>query len=171
MVTVTLNGTPCRLAGELPAVGAVAPPFQLTAADLSDVGLDRFAGRVKLLNIVPSLDTSVCATSARRFHEALERWPDVVLLNISADLPFAQKRFCDAGGLNRIVTLSTFRSHAFGTDYGVRIEDGPLAGLMARAVLVLSRDNRVVHAQLVPEITREPDYDAALAAVETATRG
>ncbi len=171
MATVTLNGTPCRLAGELPAVGTVAPSFRLTAADLSDVGLEQFAGRVKLLNIVPSLDTSVCATSARRFHEALARLPEVVLLNISADLPFAQKRFCDAGGLSRIVTLSTFRSPAFGADYGVRIENGPLAGLMARAVLVLSRDNLVVHAQLVPEITREPDYDAALAAAETAARG
>lgn len=158
------------MAGELPAVGTVAPPFRLTAADLSDVGLDRFADRVKLLNIVPSLDTAVCAASARCVHEVLAQWPVVVRLNISADLPFAQARFCDAGGLDRIVTLSTFRSPAFGAEYGVRIEDGPLAGLMARAVLVLSRDNRVVDTQLVPEITQEPDYDAARRAVETIAR-
>ncbi len=170
MATVTFQGTPCRLAGELPAVGAAAPPFRLTASDLSDLTLDHFAGHVKLLNIVPSLDTSVCAASARRFHEALAKFPGVVLLNISADLPFAQKRFCDAGGLGRIVPLSTFRSPAFGEDYGVRIEEGPLAGLMARAVVVLSRHDRVQYVELVPELTQEPDYDAALAAVQAATR-
>ncbi|MCX7818299.1 MAG: thiol peroxidase [Kiritimatiellae bacterium] len=171
MATVTFKGSPYRLVGELPAVGSAAPPFRLTAADLSDVGLEHFGSHVKLLNIVPSLDTPVCATSARHFHEALGRLPGVLLLNISADLPFAQKRFCDAGRLDRIITLSTFRSPVFGTAYGVQIEEGPLAGLMARAVLVLSRENRVVHAELVPEITREPDYDAALRAAEKAAAG
>lgn len=170
MSTVSFKGAAVRLAGELPAVGHVAPPFRLTAADLSEKGLDAFTGRVKILSIVPSLDTSVCATSARRFNEAVARLQEAVLLNISADLPFAQKRFCDADGLSHIVTLSTFRSPKFGTDYGVRIEEGPLAGLLTRAVIVLDRSNGVVHVELVPEIAREPDYDTALAAAEKASR-
>ncbi len=164
MAQVTFKGGPVRLAGEFPSVGQAAPPFQLTAADLSEKGLDAFTGKVKVLSIVPSLDTSVCATSARKFNEAVARLGDVVLINVSADLPFAQKRFCDADNLARVVTLSTFRSPKFGENYGVRIAEGPLAGLLARAVVVLDRANRVVHAQLVPEIAQEPDYDTALAA-------
>lgn len=171
MAMVTLKGTPCRLAGELPTVGRIAPPFCLTGADLSDVRLDHFLGQVKLLNIVPSLDTAICATSTRRFHEALRQLPAVTLLNISADLPFAQARFCSASGLDRIVSLSTFRSLSFGEDYGVRILDGPLKGLMARAVLVLGRDHRVLYTQLVPEITQEPDYETSLNAARSAADG
>lgn len=165
MATVKFKGTPIRLSGDLPAVGQVAPPFLLAAADLSEKGLDAFTGKLKILSIVPSLDTSVCATSARRFNETVVRIPGAVVINISADLPFAQKRFCDADGLAHIVTLSTFRAPTFGSDYGVRIEEGLLAGLMARAVLVLDQDNRVVYSELVPEVAQEPDYDSALAAV------
>ncbi len=168
MTTVTFKGTPVRIAGDLPSVGQAAPPVRLTAADLSEKGFESFTGKVKVLSIVPSLDTSVCAVSARKFNEAVARLRDVVLLNVSADLPFAQKRFCDADGLAHVVTLSTFRNPAFGEAYGVRIEEGPLAGLLARAVLVLDRANRVVHAQLVPEIAQEPDYAATLAAAEKA---
>jgi thiol peroxidase len=169
MTTVTFKGTPVRIAGELPAVGHAAPPFRLTAADLSEKGLESFTGKVKVMSIVQSLDTSVCATSARKFNEAIARLRDVVLINVSADLPFAQKRVCDADGLTNVVTLSTFRNPAFGEAYGVRIEAGPLAGLLARAVLVLDRANLVVHAQLVPEIAQEPDYAAPLAAAEKAS--
>ena len=169
MATVTFKGSPIRISGELPAPGQAAPPFRLTAADLSEKGVESFTGKVKVLSIVPSLDTSVCATSARKFNEAVARLHDVVLINVSADLPFAQKRFCDADGLAHVVTLSTFRNPAFGESYGIRIEEGPLAGLLARAVLVLDRANRVVYAELVPEIAKEPDYASALAAAEKAS--
>ncbi|MBM4153470.1 MAG: thiol peroxidase [Lentisphaerae bacterium] len=168
MATVTFKGTPVRLSGELPAAGQAARPFHLTAADLSEKGLESFTGKVKVLSIVPSLDTSVCATSARKFNEAVGRLRDVVLINVSADLPFAQKRFCDADGLTHVVTLSCFRNPAFGQAYGVRIEEGPLTGLLARAVLVLDHANRIVHSELVPEIAKEPDYAKALHAAEKA---
>lgn len=164
MTTVTFRGTPIRLHGPLPAVGPAAPAFRLAAADLSDVGLEAFAGKRKILNIVPSLDTGVCALSAKAFHAAVAKLDDVVVLNISMDLPFAAKRFCDAEKLGRIVPLSAFRSPSFGRDYGVRMEEGPLAGLLARAVVVLDAQDRVVYRQLVPEIAQEPDYPAALAA-------
>lgn len=170
MATITLKGTPIHTAGELPRAGANAPAFKLTNADLADVGLDAFAGKVKILNIVPSLDTGVCAASARRFNEEVSRLRDTVLLNISADLPFAQKRFCESEGLKNVVSLSTLRAPGFGRDYGVAIIDGPLAGLMSRAVLVLDRENRVVHAQQVPEIVQEPDYAAALDAAKRAVQ-
>jgi len=163
MASITFKGSPVSTEGELPAQGAVAPAFTLTTDDLADTGLDTFSGKKKVLNIVPSLDTGVCATSAKRFNEEIGSHGGAVLLNISADLPFAQKRFCDAEGLGHVVNLSTFRSPSFGTDYGVRIADGPLAGLMSRAVLVLDADNTVLHAEQVPEITQEPDYAAALA--------
>ena len=162
---VTFKGAPVQTAGALPAVGSKAPSFRLTAADLSDKGLEDFAGKVKILNIVPSLDTAVCAMSARRFNAEIAKLGDAVLLNVSADLPFAQKRFCDAESLKNIVTLSTFRS-TFGKDYGVQIASGPLAGLMSRAVVVLDRQDRVAYAQQVPELTHEPDYAAALAAAQ-----
>jgi len=133
--------------------------------DLSDVGLDKFAGKKKIISVVPSLDTGVCAMSARKFNQELGKLEDTVLINVSADLPFAQKRFCESEKLAHIVTLSAFRSPAFGRDYGVQIVEGPLAGLLARAVVVLDAQNKVLHAQLVPEITQEPDYEAALKAV------
>ena len=165
MATITLKGNPIHTIGQLPRIGSIAPPFRLTAADLSDVGLDSFKGKKKILNIVPSLDTGVCAASARRFNAEAAKLDNVALLNISADLPFAQKRFCDSESLKNIVTLSTMRSPTFGKDYGVQIVDGPLAGLMSRAVLVLDADNKIIHSEQVPEIGQEPNYDAALAAV------
>ena len=164
MATITLKGNPIHTMGQLPQIGSIAPPFRLTTADLSDTSLDSFKGKKKILNIVPSLDTGVCATSARRFNAEVAKLNHVALLNISADLPFAQKRFCDSESLKNIVTLSTMRSLTFGKDYGVQIVDGPLAGLMSRAVLVLDADDRIIYSEQVPEIGQEPNYDAALAA-------
>jgi thiol peroxidase len=165
MATITLQGNPIQTRGELPGVGQPAPAFKLTGADLADVGLEHFAGRRKVLNIVPSLDTPVCAISAQKFNHQVAELADTVLLNISADLPFAQKRFCDSNHLSHVVSLSTMRDQDFGKDYGVVITTGPLAGLLSRAVLVLDRQDRVVHAQQVPEIAQEPDYAAALQAL------
>jgi thiol peroxidase len=165
MNPVTHNGQPLQLSGVLPQPGANAPLFTLTTQSLADVNLGKFAGRKKILNIVPSLDTKVCATSARKFNAAVAQLPNVALLNISMDLPFAQKRFCESERLEHITTLSAFRYPVFGVDYGVQIAAGPLAGLFARAVIVLDERNVVRHAQLVPEIAQEPDYAAALAAV------
>ena len=166
MATITLKGQPIHTAGELPKPGAKAPAFKLTGGDLADVGLEKFSGKVKILNIVPSLDTGVCATSAQKFNQEVSKLDNVVLLNISADLPFAAQRFCESHSLKNVVTLSTFRSPAFEKNYGVAIVDGPLAGLMSRAVLVLDAQDTVVHAQQVPEIVQEPDYASALAATK-----
>ena len=165
MATITLKGTPIRTVGKLPQVGGPAPAFRLTDAELAEVGLERFAGKKKVLNIVPSLDTSVCASSAQRFSREVAAMTDTVVVNISADLPFAQKRFCASQELKQTVNLSTFRSDAFGRDYGVTIVTGPLAGLMSRAVVVLDRQDRVVYTEQVPEIAQEPNYEAALFAL------
>jgi thiol peroxidase len=165
MSKVTFHGNPVRIDGRFPGVGAQAPDFTLVGKDLADVGLSAFAGKRKLLNIFPSVDTGVCATALRRFNELASKPDNTVVLGISADLPFAQARFCGAEGLERVVMLSTMRGRAFLQDYGVAIADGPLAGLAARAVVVLDADDKVVHAQLVGEIGEEPDYDAALAAL------
>lgn len=167
MALVKFKGTDVRIEGRFPSVGSLAPSFRLTGVDLKDIALESFGNKVKILNIVPSLDTSVCALSAVRFNTEIARMQNSVLVNISADLPFAQKRFCEANALKNIVTLSTMRSPNFGRDYGVLIADGPLAGLMSRAVLVLDKANRVVHAELVTDIAHEPDYAAALAAART----
>lgn len=163
MAKLTLKGNPINTNGDLPAVGQLAPNFKLVAADLQDVTLTDFAGKKKLLNIVPSLDTSVCALSTRKFNEHAKARPDTVILIISADLPFAQKRFCGNEGLSNVITLSMMRSRKFAKDYGVLLEDGPLAGLTARAVIVLDENNIVRYTELVPEIAQEPDYNAALA--------
>ena len=165
MALITFKGNPIQTSGELPVRGSVAPDFQLTKTDLSDVSLKDFAGQKKILNVTPSLDTGVCATSAKKFNEAVAKLSGVVLLNVSADLPFAAGRFCESNGLKNVVALSTFRSPDFAKAYGVRIANGPLAGLTARAVVVLDAQNKVRHAELVPEIAQEPDYAAALAAV------
>ena len=165
MAKTALQGNPVSLSGELPAVGSPAPAFTLVAKDLSDKSLADFAGKKKLLNIVPSLDTGVCAASTKRFNEAMAGKADAVALIVSADLPFAMDRFCSAEGLANVVSLSMMRSRNFAKDYGVLITDGPLAGITARAVVVLDAHDRVVYTQLVPEITQEPDYDAALAAL------
>lgn len=165
MATVTLNGNPIRTNGELPAVGSTAPDFKLVDKDLNDVGLSDFAGKKKILSIVPSLDTGVCATSTKVFNERLGGRDDVVVLVASADLPFAQGRWCGAEGIENVVTLSMMRSRNFAKDYGMLLEDGPLAGITARGVLTLDADNKVLHVQLVPEIVQEPDYDAAIDAL------
>ena len=165
MATITFKGNPIQTSGHLPDKGAFAPDFKLAKTDLSDVSLKDFAGKKKILNVVPSLDTGVCATSAKKFNEAVSALGSVVLLNISADLPFAAGRFCESNALKNVVALSTFRSPDFAKAYGVGIVSGPLAGLTARAVIVLDAQNRVLHAELVPEIAQEPNYEAALAAV------
>ena len=166
MATVTLQGNPINTNGDLPTVGSKAPDFSLTTGALKDVGLEKFSGKKKLLNIVPSLDTPVCAVSTRKFNQHAQEHPDTVVLVISADLPFAQKRFCGAESLENVVTLSTMRAQNFARDYGVFLVDGPLAGLTARAVVVLDESDTVKHAELVPEIADEPDYEAALAALQ-----
>jgi thiol peroxidase len=166
MAQVTLKGNPIHTSGELPAVGAKAPDFKLTAGDLKDLSLADFKGKRKVLNIVPSLDTAVCATSTRRFNQAAGNLPNTVVLVVSADLPFAAKRFCTTEGLQNVVPLSLMRDRKFAQDYGVLLTDGPLAGLCARAVVVLDENDKVVYRQLVPEIGQEPDYDHALAAVK-----
>lgn len=166
MATITLSGKPIHTNSELPAVGSQAPAFKLTRGDLSDVSLDDFKGRKKLLNIVPSLDTGVCATSTRKFNEAAKKLgEEVVVLIVSADLPFAQARFCTGEHLDNVVSLSMMRDKNFAKDYGVLIQDGPLAGICARAVVVLDENDQVRYTQLVPEIAQEPDYDKALAAL------
>ncbi|NEX21470.1 thiol peroxidase [Thiorhodococcus mannitoliphagus] len=165
MATTALKGNPVALSGDLPAVGAAAPDFKLVDKDLADKTLADFAGKKKLLNIVPSLDTPVCATSTKKFNEAIAGKGDAVALVISADLPFAMGRFCGAEGIDNVIGLSMMRSRNFAKDYGVLMEDGPLAGITARAVVVLDADNKVVYTQLVPEITEEPNYEAALAAL------
>lgn len=165
MAKITLHGNPFETNGELPAAGSTAPDFVLVDKDLNNVSLATYAGKKKLLNIVPSLDTPVCATSTKKFNEAMAGKPDAVALVVSADLPFASGRFCSAEGIDNVLTLSMMRSRNFGKDYGVLINDGPLAGITARAVVVLDQDNKVVYTQLVPEIAQEPDYEAALAAL------
>lgn len=165
MATVTLKGTVVNTCGELPATGSRAPGFALTDVALRDRTLAEFAGRKKLLYIFPSIDTSVCAASTRRFNE-LASGNNAVLLMISADLPFAHKRFLEADDLKHIITLSLMRSRKFAEDYGVLITDGPLAGITARAVVVLDEADRVLYTELVPEIAQHPDYDKALAALK-----
>ena len=166
MAKITLRGNPINTNGDLPEVGASAPDFSLTKSDLSDVGLGDFAGKKKLLNIVPSLDTPTCATSTKKFNTAIADKPNSVALIISSDLPFAQSRFCGAEGLENVISLSMMRSRNFAKDYGVLITDGPLAGLCARAVVVMDENNKVLYTQLVPEIGQEPDYDPALARLD-----
>jgi len=162
---ITLKGDPVDLEGDFPAVGSTAPDFQLTASSLSDIGLGEFSGKKKVISILPSLDTPVCATSTQKFNAAVASKDNAQLIVVSADLPFAAGRFCEANSAGDTVTLSTMRNSSFASDYGVLMVTGPLAGLTARAVLVLDENNQVIHAELVPEIAQEPDYDAALAAL------
>lgn len=162
MATITLEGNEIQTVGELPAVGSEAPAFTLTNTKLGDASLSDFAGKNVILNIFPSIDTGVCAESTRRFNAAAASLDNTTVLCVSADLPFALSRFCGAEDLMNVITLSTFRSPAFGDDYGVRITDGPIAGLMSRAVVVIGEDGKVIYTEQVPEITQEPDYDAAL---------
>ena len=165
MATITLKGNPTHTSGELPQRGQKAPDFRLTQENLTNVSLKDFEGKRKILNIFPSIDTPVCATSVRRFNQEAVKLSNVVILTVSADLPFALKRFCGAEGISTVVPLSDFRSKSFGQDYGVRMTDGPFEGLLSRAVVVLDEHNTVVHAEQVPEIAQEPDYEEALAAL------
>ncbi len=162
MKQTAFKGTAVPLAGTFPALGSPAPDFTLVGSDLSDFSLGDARGKWTVLNIFPSIDTGVCAASVRRFNAEAVRRPNVLVLCISADLPFAQGRFCAAEGLDRVKTLSCFRAPGFGEGYGVRMTASPLAGLLARAVFAIDPDGIVRHAQLVPEITQEPDYAAVL---------
>ena len=166
MAQVTFQGSPISTNGNLPAIGQVAPDFTLVAADLSEKSLADYAGKRKVLNIFPSIDTGVCAQSVRTFNKRASSLDNTVVLCISADLPFAQARFCGAEGLNNVITLSTFRNAEFLQAYGVAIADGPLKGLAARAVVVIDENDNVIFSQLVDEITTEPDYEAALAVLK-----
>ncbi|HUH67986.1 MAG TPA: thiol peroxidase [Mycobacterium sp.] len=163
MAQITLRGNPINTVGELPAVGSPAPAFKLTDADLGVVSSEQFSGKPVLLNIFPSVDTPVCATSVRTFNERAAG-SGVSVVCVSKDLPFAQKRFCGAEGIENVATASAFRD-SFGEDYGVTITDGPIAGLLARAIVVIGADGNIAYTELVPEIAQEPNYDAALAAV------
>jgi thiol peroxidase len=165
MARVTLQGNPIETSGELPEIGGQAPDFRLVNGDMQDVSLADFKGKKKILNIVPSLDTSVCAASARVFNERVSGLPDAVVLVVSADLPMAQKRSCETSGIDGVVPLSMMRSRGFGKDYGMLINDGPLEGILARGVVVLDQNDRVVYTELVPEIGQEPNYDAAIEAL------
>lgn len=164
MAQTALGGNPVHTVGELPTVGSPSPDFTITRSDLTDVGPADFAGKRVVLNIFPSIDTAVCATSVRRFNELASGLDNTVVVCVAADLPFALNRFCGAEGLENVVTASTFRGD-FGDKYGVEMVDGKLKGLMARSVVVLDEHGTVVHSQLVPEIAQEPDYDAAVAAL------
>ncbi len=166
MSSVTFQGKPIRIEGRFPEVGQPVPAFSLVDKDLKDTVLDSLAGKRKVLNIFPSVDTPVCAASVRHFNVMAAKLDNTTVLCISADLPFAQARFCGADGLDRVVMLSTMRGSRFLTDYGVAIAEGPLQGLAARAVVVLDENHRVLHAQMVPDIAQEPDYEAALAALK-----
>jgi thiol peroxidase len=165
MANQTIGGNPLHTIGDLPAVGSKAPDFKLTTGDLKDVSLADFKGKKKVFNITPSLDTGICATSARRFNKEAASLPNVVVLNVSADLPFAAKRFCTAEGLTGVTPLSTFRS-TFGKDWGVTILDTAIAGLTARSVVVLDENDKVVYTELVAEHRSEPNYEKALAALK-----
>lgn len=163
---VTMKGNPVKVAGVLPVPGETAPALVLTKNDLSEVDLSQWQGQRKVLNIFPSIDTSTCATSVRRFNQLASELHNTVVLCISMDLPFAQSRFCGSDGLDKVITLSGFRHPDFKSNWGVDIRDLPLAGLSARAVVVLDENNTVLHSELVAEIADEPDYQAALAVLE-----
>lgn len=164
MAEITLQGNPIHTSGDLPAKGSKAPAFKLTKTDLSELSSADLADKTVVLNIFPSVDTPTCAASVRHFNESMSKLDNVEVLCVSADLPFAQQRFCGAEDLDRVTPVSVFRSEAFGQDYGVKIVDGPLAGLMARSVVVI-KNGEVVHTELVAETADEPNYDAALSAV------
>ena len=165
MARITLKGNPFQTVGELPATGSQAPDFRLVDADMNDVSLATYQGKRKIVTINPSLDTPVCATAARKFNERAAALQNTVVLVVTADLPFAQKRFCSTEGLDAVIPLSMMRSKNFAKDYGVLIQDGPLAGVTARAIVVLDENNKVLHSELVEEIAEEPNYAEALNSV------
>lgn len=162
METIYFKGQPCHTYGEVPVVGSKAPAFNLAGKDLNEVSSADFKGKKIVLNVFPSLDTPVCAASVRRFNKEASELKDTVVICVSMDLPFAMSRFCTAEGLDNVVVASAFRSPAFAQEYGLQIVDGPLAGLLARCVLIIDEDRRIIYRDLVNEITMEPDYTAAL---------
>lgn len=162
MASITLKGSPCSTSGELPTVGANAPDLNLVDNELNEVTLATYAGKKKIFNIVPSLDTQICAISTKKFNELAAKLQDTVILIISADLPFAQQRFFKDNKLSDVIPLSMMRSRKFAKDYGVLINDGPLAGVTARAIVVIDENDKVIYTQLVSEITHEPDYESAI---------
>jgi thioredoxin-dependent peroxiredoxin len=164
--SVMLKGNPVDVAGNLPQIGSTAPNFTLVDSALADVTLDSFAGKRKVLNLFPSVDTPTCASSVRAFNKLASSMENTVVINISADLPFAQKRFCAAEGIENVVNLSTMRGRDFLMNYGVLLFSSKLAGLAARSVIILDENDIVKYIELVPEITQEPDYDAAVAALK-----
>ncbi|MDD2802342.1 MAG: thiol peroxidase [Methylococcales bacterium] len=164
MATITFLGKPLHTLGELPAVGSKAPDFSLVSTELVDVKLANYAGKRKVLNIVPSLDTPTCAASTRKFNQKASHLDNTVVLVVSADLPFAQSRFCETEGLKDVIPLSTFRSN-FAEEYGVKIADTVLAGLTARAVVIIDENDQVIYTQLVNDVAQEPNYESALAAL------
>jgi len=166
MATITLKGNPIQTQGDLPKVGARAPDFKLVDGSLGDKTLGDYTGKKKLLNIVPSLDTPTCALSTKKFNDFAKDHTDTVILIISADLPFAQGRFCGNENLKNVIPLSLMRGQNFAKEYGVLIQDGPLAGITARAVVVIDENDKVVYTELVPEIADEPNYEKALAALK-----
>ncbi len=166
MAQITLKGNPIITAGELPKIGSTAPAFILVKSDLADTSLKEYAGRKVVLNIFPSLDTGICATSVRTFNSLVSGHPGTTVLCVSADLPFAAKRFCTTEGLENVVPASCFRNSNFGVDYGVTMLDGPLKGLLSRAIVVIDEKGKVAYTQQVPEIGTEPDYNAAMAALK-----
>ena len=166
MAQITLKGNAIETVGSLPAVGSAAPDFTLTKSDLSDGTLAEFTGKSVILNIFPSLDTAVCAASVRWFNNEAGNLPDTVVLCISADLPFAHKRFCEVEGIDNVIPLSSFRADDFGQNYGATITTGPLAGLLSRAIVLIDKTGKVIYSEQVPEITQEPDYNAALTALK-----
>ncbi|MEM7027696.1 MAG: thiol peroxidase [Pseudomonadota bacterium] len=163
MAKITLQGKDIHTNGDLPEIGGNAPEFNLVDGNLNNISLASYTGKKKLLNIVPSLDTPVCATSTKKFNDIAKEKTEAVFLMISADLPFAMSRFCQVEGCDNVISLSMMRSRNFAKDYGVLIEDGPLAGITARAVVVVDENDKVIHAELVNEIAQEPDYEAAIA--------
>lgn len=166
MAEITLKGNPIHTSGDLPAVGSAAPEFTLVGGDLADVTLSSMSGKKVILNIVPSFDTGTCAASVKKFNEQAGSLEDTVVVNVSKDLPFAQGRFCESNNVEHVTNVSAFRCNGFGEAYGIGLTDGPLRGLLGRAVVVVSADGKVAYTELVPEIANEPNYDAALAAVK-----
>lgn len=166
MSMTKFQGTPVQLAGEFVRVGDMAPAFELVKTDLTNLSLKEMRGKTVILNIFPSLDTGVCAASVRKFNKMAAELPDTVVLAISKDLPFAHARFCTVEGIENVVPLSDFRASDFDQKYGVLMADGPLKGLLARAVVVIDREGKIVYTELVPEITQEPNYEKALEAAQ-----
>lgn len=166
METVYFKGTPVHTSGMVPAVGSPAPDFELISPELMEIGMSNYPGKNIILNVFPSLDTAVCAMSVRKFNEKAASKPDTVVLCVSMDLPFAAARFCSAEGIKNVTAASAFRSPKFAEDYGLMMVDGPLKGLLARAVLIIDKNRKIIYRELVDEITHEPDYEAALKMVK-----